>query len=316
MTTKPDIYETITARIIANLESAGDVKMPWTAPAFQEPRRVTGQVYRGINWLMLATEQDKRGFIHPTWMTFKQAQDLGGMVRKGEKGTPITFAKPITEEATDSDGETRDVRTGGCILRGYTVFNVAQIDGLPDKFSPAALSLSEAAKEARDERNEAILRKCGAHIVEGGARAYYNTATDIVFMPDFALFHSAGGFLATLAHELTHWTADKARCDRDLSTYGQNIAARAKEELIAEIGSAFICGRLGITGAHIEDHAAYVANWLQALKNDKRHIFKAATAAQRAADYVLAASGCGQPAEPVRDIADAPATPPAQFALL
>jgi antirestriction protein ArdC len=211
-------------------------------------------------------------------MTFKQAIELGGSVRKGSKGTRIVFFKPLTVEDR-ATGEEKKIP----MLRTYVVFNSDQIDGLPAKFASAPV-IPTAGLERNNEA-EAALRSCGATIIEQGARAFYTPATDIVTMPDFERFTSASGYLATLAHELCHWTGHKTRLDR----FGNNDrTSYAFEELVAEMGAAFVGSRLGIVGEHIENHSAYLASWLKALRDDKRAIFKAASLAQAAADMVLA----------------------------
>jgi len=143
------------------------------------------------------------------------------------------------------------------------------------------------------DRSETALRSCGADIREGGARAYFSPSADYVQMPPFAAFKGTGAYLATLAHELTHWTGHKARLDRDQGG-GFGSKSYAFEELVAEMGSAFVCARLGVAGEHIDSHAAYLASWLKCLREDKRAIFKAAALAQTAADQVLANAGLDQ----------------------
>ncbi len=325
---KQDIHQTITDRLIASIEAgASDLGPRWFRQAFRNPLRINGEPYRGINWLMLASEQEARGFASHRWMTFKQAKELGGAVRKGESGTPITFAKPINPQDKNEDagdGETK--ARGGCILRGYYVFNVDQIDGLPAKFATIPAAYPTDPKE-RDDAAEAALRSSGAIIHEGSNKALYNPLRDEIHLPNFDAFYSTGGYLATMAHELVHWTGHESREARpSLKGYGDKIETRAFEELVAEVGAAFVCARLGIAGDHFEDHASYLSSWLQALKNDKRHIFKAASMAQRAADIVLANAGTGaapraQSAKPVPAFIPQPAfipttAPAAQLALL
>jgi antirestriction protein ArdC len=282
---KPDIHQTVTNHIIAAMESGAlDPSRRWIGE-LADPKRVTGEAYRGINWLVLGVAAKKQGFVSPTWMTFKQALALGGCVRKGQHGTPVTFAKPvITTEKDEASGEDRQQR-GGCILRGYTVFNVDQIDGLGDQFAPSDAAL--LPNNQRNEEAERALRHCGATIHEGGLKAFYSSTRDEIRLPDHARFVSTNGYLATLAHELVHWTGAEHRLARGL-ILNETIQQIAQEELIAEIGAAFVCARLGIAGDHIESHADYISHWLQALKNDKRAIFRAASAAQKAADLILA----------------------------
>jgi antirestriction protein ArdC len=306
MTNKPDLHQEITDRFIAALETG---TKPWERDwlSFGEPLRSTGEAYRGINWLMLSLIGERAGYANPYWMTFKQALDLGGCVRKGEKSSEVVFFKRLEVDG-EREGAGDDGEPGKRfipLLRSYRVFNVEQIDGLPEgKFPlPAAVQLPE---KERDARAETALRATGASIAEdGGARAYYDRLADAVHLPKFELFRSTGGFLATMAHELVHWTGAPHRLDR---VKGARFGDKdyAFEELVAEIGSSFICARLGVAGEHFESHAAYVASWLQALRNDKKAIFKAAALAQVAADLIL--GDVDRPAVP------APAAVPARRA--
>ena len=286
MNARVDLYQQVTDRMIAALEAG---TRPWQQDwASLDPLRANGQRYRGINVLLLAMSSGAHGFTGQHWMTFKQAKELGGSIRKGERGTHIVFFKSLSiEDSTAPNGE-RSVP----VLRGYTVFNVDQVDGLPaGKFTAAALDLTGA--KGRDHEAEGALLSCGATIRHGGERAYYSPADDYVQMPDFERFFSTEGYLATMAHELAHWTGHTSRLDR---AKGHRFASRgyAFEELIAEMGAAFIGARLGFSGDHLENHAAYLASWLKVLKDDKRAIFTAASAAQAAADMVLANAGCGE----------------------
>lgn len=280
---KFDTYQDVTNAIIAQLEAG---TRPWQKPwngtgSLSMPRRFSGVPYRGINVLLLWASATQQGLTGDRWFTFKQAKDLGGKVRKGARGTRIVFFKPL---------EVRDAATGEekkiPMLRTYVVFNADQIEGLPEKYAPAPFVPTPGIE--RDKAAEAALRSSGAVIEEHGGAAYYTPATDIVTMPDFERFKSSSGYLATLAHELCHWTGHKSRMDR----FGANTRTDyAFEELVAEIGAAFVGTRLGITGEHIDNHSAYLASWLKVLRNDKRAIFKAAALAQQAADMVLANAG-------------------------
>lgn len=284
---KLDSYDAVTNAIVALLESGTKPWEPrWIAggtAGLVLPRRVTGEAYRGINVLLLWAAADERGFRADQWMTFKQAVELGGNVRKGEKGTNIVFFKKLT--VADRADPTGEAEKQIPMLRTYTVFNVEQIENLPARFAPRLVEL--VGGKERDDAAEAALRSSGADIRESGDGAYYAPGADFVNMPTFDRFHTVGGFLATLAHELCHWTGHKSRLDRDqINTFGSKDYAF--EELVAEIGAAFIGARLGIVGEHIDNHAAYLASWLKALRNDKRAIFRAAALAQAAADLVLA----------------------------
>ncbi|MGF7151309.1 antirestriction protein ArdC [Sphingomonas zeicaulis] len=283
-----DLYQTITDTIVAAIEAGTKPwACDWTRSGVQsmDPRRHNGERYRGINVLLLTMSAQINGYAGGTWMTYRQAQDLGGQVRRGEKATPIVYFKMLERERTNTrTGETEDYLIP--MLKSYSVFNVDQIDGLPERFYPAPVALI-TGKE-RDTVAEAAIRSSGASIREdGGDRAFYRPSTDSIHLPAFDRFHTVGGYLATMAHEVIHWTGAKTRLDRrGGETFGDK--AYAFEELVAEIGAAFICGRLGIAGEHLDNHAAYLGSWVKILRGDKRAIFKAASLAQAAADLALA----------------------------
>lgn len=218
-------------------------------------------------------------------MTFKQAQALGAQVRKGERASQVVYAGTLNRTETDDTTGT-EVERGIPFLKAYAVFNADQIDGLPDRFIPQPLE--PTADTTRNARAEAFITATTADIRHGGARAYYSPSGDHIQMPPFANFIAAEGYYATLCHELTHWTGHKSRLDRDLSRTRWGAAAYAAEELVAELGAAFICAQLQLTPQIREDHAAYIACWLKVLRADKRAIFTAAAQAQRAADFLLA----------------------------
>lgn len=298
---KIDAYETVTAAIIEMMERGGAewIKGWATSPAAL-PRRVTGEAYRGINQLLLGMIGADCGFTSPTWMTFKQAKELGGMVRKGEKSSPSIYFGTVEADKGEGAGEGAGEADGAegrriPFARLYRVFNVDQIDGLPDRFAPPPAA-APVNPDGRNSLAESILRATGAQIGEdGGNRAYYRPATDSIHLPHFDQFRSADDYLTTLAHELCHWTGAKHRLDRNLvNAFGSKDYAR--EELIAELGAAFVCNAIGVAGGHIESHAAYLASWIQCLREDKRAIFRAASAAQAAADLVLAGADAAKPA--------------------
>jgi antirestriction protein ArdC len=295
---KLDTYQAVTDRIIAALEAGtAPWRMGWNAEGgamgLTLPLRANGQEYRGINILLLWGAAEERGFTSPSWFTFKQASELGAKVRKGETATKIIFFKPLDVTRTNDAGEEIDAKIP--MIKQYAVFNADQIDGLPERFA-AKPTAPIGESKARDERAEAALRSTGADIREGGTQAYYSPGQDFVQMPSFDRFHTSGNYLCTLSHELCHWTGGDARLARKLrNQFGSKDYAQ--EELVAEIGAAFVGARLGIVGEHIDNHAAYIASWLAALKNDKRAIFKAASAAQAAADMVLAKSDLAAPTE-------------------
>ena len=283
---KQDIYARVTAKIVAALE---DGVRPWVSPwngehaagRITRPLRHNGQPYTGINILSLWASATVQGFAAPIWMTYRQAVELGAHVRKGEKGSPVVYANSITRNETDSGVEVaRDIH----FLKGYTVFNVEQIEGLPAQYTaPASPRIDVSARIARAER---FFGATGATLAHGGNRAFYRPSTDSIVLPLFETFRDAESYYATLAHETTHWTAHESRLARDFGTKRFGSEGYAIEELVAELGAAFLCADLDLTLEPREDHAAYIANWLDVLTVDNRAIFAAASHAQRAADFI------------------------------
>lgn len=285
---KADVYERITNRIVAELEQGARPWLkPWSAGhaagRITRPLRFNGMPYQGINVLMLWGESVAKGFAAPIWMTFKQALELGGHVRKGEHGSLVVYADRIRrterDEATGEEAE-REIP----FLKGYSVFNVEQVEGLPAHFyAVAEPRLDPVQRNARADEFFAATR---ADIRHGGDRAYYTVSKDRVQMPPFESFRDAESYYATLAHEVTHWTRHPSRLEREFGRKRWGDEGYAMEELVAELGAAFLSADLDLTPEPREDHAAYIASWLKVLKNDKRAIFTAASHAQRAADYL------------------------------
>jgi antirestriction protein ArdC len=285
---KKDLYQTVTDTIIKDLEFG---IRPWMQPwivggegsQLNRPLRANGEAYRGINVLMLWGSAAENGFSSPTWMSFKQAQDMGAHVRKGERGTMVVYAGTLTRtEMNEQTGE--ESERGIPFLKSYSVFNADQINGLPVQYvKPAIAILNPDQRIAQVER---FVVSTGADIRHGGAMAFYQPDRDLVQMPAFEGFRSLEGYYATLLHELTHWTRHKTRLDRSFGRERWGDEGYAVEELVAELGAAFLCSDLQITPTVRKDHAAYVGNWLKVLKNDKRAIFTAASYAQKAADYL------------------------------
>jgi antirestriction protein ArdC len=224
-------------------------------------------------------------------MTFKQALEFKAHVRKGEQGSLVVYADKIIR--TEMDGETGEESEHAIpFIKGYTVFNVEQIEGLPERFY--AKAQPRGATVQRIAYADSFFAATGANVVHGGNRAFYSPASDHVQMPPIEAFRDAESYYATLAHETTHWTRHPSRLDRD---FGRKRGAcpgpraggdegYAMEELVAELGSAFLSADLDLTPEVREDHAAYIASWIKVLKNDKRTIFSAASHAQRAADFL------------------------------
>lgn len=292
---KADVYSRITDRIIADLEQG---VRPWLKPwttgqtSVSRPLRHNGEPYSGINVVLLWSEAVARGFRSPTWMTFRQALALGGHVRKGETGTTVVFASRLSKTETDDAGA--EIEREIAFLKTYTVFCVDQIDGLPVSFYLSSQPDQPADSRAgRIECADAFVAATGAVVHPGGPRACYIASADRIDMPPYTSFRDTGtstaaeAYYATLLHELVHWTSPAHRCDRQLGKrFGDH--AYAREELVAELGAAFLCADLGITPAPRADHAAYIASWLTVLREDRRAIISAASLAQKAADWLHA----------------------------
>ncbi len=285
---KADVYERITNQIVAELEKG---VRPWLKPWNAEhsagritrPLRGNGIPYRGINVVMLWSEAMEKGYAAPIWMTFKQAIELKACVRKGEKGSLVVYADKITRTETDAaTGEENEFAIP--FMKGYTVFNVEQIDGLPEHFYGKPEPRTDAVP--RIERVESFFAATGANVVHGGSRACYIPSTDNIHMPCIDFFRDAESYYATLAHETTHWTKHTSRLNREFGRKRFGDEGYAMEELVAELGSAFLSADLDLTPEVRDDHASYVASWLKVLKNDKRAIFTAASHAQRAVDFL------------------------------
>ena len=284
---RPDLYTRITDKIVAALEEGTRPWMkPWNAEhaagRITRPLRHNGAPYSGINIIMLWQAASVCGYNAPIWMTFKQARDLGASVRKGEHGELVVYANTITRTEQNERGEEREIDIP--FMKGYTVFNVEQIDGLPAHYYQLAESVLDPVK--RIEHAENFFAAFGADIRHGGNRAYYATGADYVQMPPFETFRDAQSYYAVLAHECTHWTRHKSRLDRNFGREKWGDEGYAREELVAELGSAFISADLELSLEPREDHVAYIESWLKVLQNDKRAIFSAAAHAQRAADYL------------------------------
>lgn len=286
-----DIFQEITDRIAAQLDQG---VRPWAKPwnasaaALDLPQNYDGRAYRGANvfWLWLAGES--RGYTSPVWLTFNKAAELakkngverGGGVRKGEKGTPVFFWRFPTP-AENKQREERGEKPRGPMVKVYTVFNVAQCDGLPEKPAPEPRTEPERIAAA-----ESLLAATGADIRHGGSKAFYVPSQDFVQLPPRAAFMDSDGYYSTAFHEVGHWTGHESRLNRQFGArFGDD--AYAFEELVAELTAAFVCGSQGFASVERPDHAAYLAHWGRVLKKDPKAFITAASAAQKAADLIL-----------------------------
>ena len=283
-----DHYQEVTDRIIAALEAGTPPwRRPWDpdkagGPAM--PRNAaTGQRYRGINVLTLGMSGLAFSSGDPRWATYKQAEDRGWQVRRGERGTTGYFFKRLELRDDSGPEDAEDAVRRIPLLRAFTLFHASQIDGIPAYVPPTVAEAPWRAPEAA----EIVLTNSGAVIRTGGDRAFYSPATDHIQMPPKAAFATALGYCGVLIHEMSHWSGASSRLNRDLrSSFGSHDYAR--EELRAEIGQVMVCAELGIADVDFSNNATYVASWLEKLRSDRKEIFRAAADAQRIADYLLA----------------------------
>jgi antirestriction protein ArdC len=275
-----DLYEEVSGRIIAELEAgAAPWVRPWSAtPGANTPcNAVTNRPYSGCNVVLLWMAANA-GYGTPRYLTFKQAVDLGGQLRKGEHGTKVYFVKQLQVPDKDATEGTRIVP----MLREYTVFNVDQCERLPDRVTTPT-PVKPRNPDQRDTTIDEFLACSGADIREGAGEAYYRPSDDYISLPRFEGFKSAAHFYGVAFHELGHWTGHKSRLDRDLRhRFGER--AFAAEELVAELCAAFICAEFSINGDL--RHAGYIQSWIGLLKADNRAFFTACSKAQAAADYL------------------------------
>lgn len=283
---KQDVYGRITSQIITAVENGLTTwRMPWHTSgrdAFSPINVTSRKTYRGINALCLWAAAGAKDYERGEWGTYRQWQEQGAQVRKGEKATTVVFWKFAHDATETQDGEEHTAAASRLLfVKGYSVFNTAQVDGYTAKASPVTSILDRIAGA------DAFFQGVEATVRHGGNRAYYSPGSDYIQMPPFQAFDDNIGYYSTLAHEHSHWTAKPERCDRQLGKrFGDN--AYAAEELIAELGAAFVCAHLGLSTDPRPDHAQYIQSWLQVLKADKRAIVTASSKAQQAADYLIA----------------------------
>ena len=290
------LYEEVTAGIVAELEEG---RVPWVQPwgmpdakpGVALPKNaLTGRRYSGVNILILWHHVVRAGFSTQTWLTYRQAQEMGGQVMKGERGVTAchadSFIPKAERERAERDGDDPE---RVAFLKRFTLFNVAQCEGLPAEAYAGAALLPDAKTIPQAER---LIAATGADIRVGGAKAFYVPSEDYIRVPPQSAFFDQVNYYRTCFHELGHWTGHRDRLARDFShSFGSKPYAR--EELVAEMASAFVCATLGITPT--VRHADYIGAWLEVLKEDNRAIFRAASQASKAADFLLAFRSSPQP---------------------
>lgn len=290
---KQDVYATITNQIIADLEKGQLTwRKPWSADHLAEhinrPLRWNDQPYNGINTVMLWASAADKGYTSPYWMTYNQALELKGHVKKGEKSTQVVYADKILKDKQE-EGKSEDPTEKQKyvpFLKLYYVFNAEQIEGLSDAFYKGPEPKEPLNSEGRIQLLEHFFQNTKADIRHGGNRAFYSPGQDYVKMPPFETFESAQAYYATLAHEMTHWTKHETRLNRDYAAKKKGDEGYAKEELVAELGACFLAADLGFQPKSMEQHSAYIQSWLKALKDDKRLVFSVANQAGKAAEFL------------------------------
>lgn len=283
---RADVYVRITKKIIEELEKGTRPWMqPWGACGTPvRPLRHNGIPYRGINTVLLWMEASERGYASPYWLTYKQAALLGGQVRRGEKSALVVYASAIERKEEYEQGEEVERRIP--FMKGYSVFCADQIDNLPAHYYVAATAPAGSENKERIPHADAFFANLGADIREGGNSAFYKIDADYIGMPPFEAFVSAEAHATTLGHECVHWTRHESRLARDLGRKTWGDEGYACEELVAELGSVFLAADLGLAIEPRDDHAAYIASWLEVLKGDKRAIISAASHAERAVAFL------------------------------
>ena len=288
---RQDIYTTITDRILAALE-AGRVpwQKPWDARQGSPRNLISGKAYRGVNLLLLANEG-----ATPFWLTYRQASQLGGYVKKGERGELVVFWKFMAKASASEEGETEADESPRssqyALAKAYTVFNARQCE-LPEEWTAKAeIQEPEQTPAQKITACDEIITTMQHRpaLEHGGGRAFYRQSVDRVTMPKPETFINPEHYYSTLFHELTHATGHPSRLDRPTLTDAHRFGDTnySKEELVAEMGAAFLCGVSGIDNHTGDSSAAYIQGWLSVLKDDKRLLIQAASQAQRAADLIL-----------------------------
>jgi antirestriction protein ArdC len=275
-----NLHQEITDRIVARLKAGVcPWRQPWSGKGYGVmPRNaVTDRAYSGVNVLLLWSRAQETGYADPRWLTFNQAKEIGANVRKGEKGETVIFMSKIIKE--DKDGARRAIP----FLKSFTVFNVAQIDNLAAKIVDPDTAAHVINPDARDATIDEFVASTSAVVRHGESRAYYATAGDFINLPLFETFTNSHCYYGTLAHELTHWSGHATRLNR---TFGKRFgdSTYAAEELVAELGGAFVCAEFGIDCE--EPSAAYLATWIERLEQNDGLLVAAASAASRAVEYL------------------------------
>lgn len=284
MTNRADIFERVTADVLTAMERDGLAPWakPWTFSGDMPHNAVSGKPYRGGNVLLLMLAGWAKGYSDPRWLTFKQAKDMGGSVRKGEKATKIIFWKPIKKTDKATGEEKKSV-----IMREYAVFNAEQCDGIP-----AFAARLPTKPDQRNAAADALIASSFVTIHHGGDKAYYSPMVDAVTLPKRETFKTESDYYCTAFHEMGHATGHPSRLDREGITKFDGFGSHqySREELVAEFSACFVAAALGVERTTVDNSAAYIKTWAAKLRDDPKLLISAAQAAQKAADFVLDSS--------------------------
>ncbi len=291
-TSKFDAAQVITNDLIKIIERGVlPWRKPWRGGSAMTPLRHSGEAYQGVNNFLLTIKTMMAGYASPFWMTFNQAKELGACVRKGETSSLVVYYGTAERSDDDLDNDTNVYR----FMKSYRVFNADQIDGLDAKYHPSepdegvSYTPCEPIPHMQD-----FFDAIGGNVCFTGRDAYYMPAVDRIYMPEISLFNTPQNFYSVWCHEYAHWTKARHRLNRDFGHARFGNTAYAREEIVAEITSVLVGQMLGFTAHTLELNASYLDNWLNVLRADKTAIFKHAADAQKACDYLVAASQAGQ----------------------
>lgn len=263
-------------------------RQPWRGGGSVLPLRQNGEAYQGVNNFVLTLQTALNGYSSPYWMTYNQAKEMDAQIRKGEKSSIVVYYG--TAEQKGDDAQEGNVYR---FLKSYRVFNADQIDGLDEKYNPAIEEKAQYPACAPIPHMQAFFDQIEHDVSFTGREAYYLPARDKIYLPPIDLFEDPRKFYSIWSHELAHWTKPMNRLNRDYGHARFGNTAYAREELVAELTATFIGQKLGFTAHTLEMNAAYIQNWLNVLRADKTAIFKHAADAQKACDYIVAASEAG-----------------------
>ncbi|MEC7760881.1 MAG: zincin-like metallopeptidase domain-containing protein [Pseudomonadota bacterium] len=272
-------------------------RKPWTVGGSSVPLRQNGEPYQGVNNFLLTMRTMMAGYASPYWMTLRQANELDAKVIKGSKSSVVVYYGTAEREQAESahggEAETEDPKTIP-FMKSYRVFNADQIEGLDPRFHPAAAEPEIHPERAPIPHMQSFFEAIGANVSFSGREACYVPNLDKIYMPPIELFENPRNFYAVWGHELGHWTKPRHRLNRSYGDARFGNTAYAREEIVAEFCTVFLGQKLGFSAHTLELNAAYLDNWVRVLRSDKRAIFKHAADAQRACDYLVAASEAGQ----------------------